>query len=101
MRTGYLLESSFSPPLLFSSTLSSSARKSSSWFDGPRLLMKPDRNTLPTVTELRMHALTRMMLVMALTVCSVISADAAGLEKAKLRIAAGSQILNSMPLNSV
>ncbi|WP_354101430.1 hypothetical protein [Bradyrhizobium sp. RT5a] len=41
-----------------------------------------------------------MMLVMALTACSVISADAAGLEKAKLRIAAGSQILNSIPLNS-
>ncbi|MGY4431131.1 ABC-type nitrate/sulfonate/bicarbonate transport system substrate-binding protein [Bradyrhizobium sp. F1.13.1] len=39
-----------------------------------------------------------MMLVMALTACSVISAHAAGPEKAKLRIAVESQILNSMPL---
>ncbi|WP_249791537.1 hypothetical protein [Bradyrhizobium sp. SRL28] len=45
-----------------------------------------------------MHILTRMMLVMALTACSVISAHAAEPEKAKLKIAVGSQILNYMPL---
>ncbi|MDH2404688.1 ABC-type nitrate/sulfonate/bicarbonate transport system substrate-binding protein [Bradyrhizobium sp. JR1.5] len=45
-----------------------------------------------------MHVLARMMLVMALTACWVISAQAAEPETAKLRIAVGSQILNCMPL---
>ncbi|MET4483888.1 hypothetical protein [Bradyrhizobium sp. F1.13.3] len=45
-----------------------------------------------------MHVLTRMMLVVALTACSVIWAQAAEPQTAKLKIAVGAQILNYMPL---
>ncbi|WFT97178.1 hypothetical protein QA633_09390 [Bradyrhizobium barranii] len=45
-----------------------------------------------------MHVLTRMLLAVVLTACSVISAYAAEPEKPNLRFAVGLQILNYMPL---